>query len=155
CDGKGRTACSEAAAEKPSRAATKNATSATASSTSRSVGTTNTTVPRGIDCDAAATYNAFAGGVRPDTTVAGRSMPLLATAVWSKARRLREFDVVKPIQIIRWRGVGGFGAFGLNGRGSTARAADLRDEGGGGVTRLDRYPDDFPAARLDNVAPDD
>src|SRR4051794_15647710 len=78
--------------------------SATACSTSRSVGTTYTTVPRGRACDAAATYNAFAGGVSPETTVAGRSMPLLATAVLSRARRLREVDVVKPIQIIRFAG---------------------------------------------------
>src|SRR3954451_25120608 len=103
-DGKGRTAWSDAAAENPSSAATKNDTSDTACSRSRSVVTTYRTVPRGSACDAAATYNAFAGGVSPDTTAAGRSMPLLATAVLSSARRLREVDVVKPIQIIRSAG---------------------------------------------------
>ena len=61
---------------------------------SRSFGTTYSTAPRGIACAAAATYSAFAGGVRPDAACVGTSMPLRATALLNNASRFREVEVV-------------------------------------------------------------
>src|SRR5262249_9458372 len=75
----------------------KNATSANARSMSASAGTMYTTTPCGNAWAAAATNNAFAGGVSPDTARAGASMPLRATADFRTARRLREVDMAKLI----------------------------------------------------------
>src|SRR6185503_8542153 len=47
----------------------------------------------GRACAALATSSALAGGVRPDTTRAGTSIPLRVTAVLRTARRLREVEV--------------------------------------------------------------
>ena len=93
-EGKGSTARSVAVPDRPSKAARKNPTSATASSISPSLGTTYQTTPRGRFVAAAATKNALAAGVRPETTLAGKAIPLRAMAVFSSARNPRDVDVV-------------------------------------------------------------
>ena len=59
-----------------------------------SVGTMYRTAPLGIAWAAAATNSAFVEGVSPDTSRAGASMPLRATAVLRTARRFSEVEVV-------------------------------------------------------------
>ena len=50
--------------------------------------------PRGRFVAVAATKNALAAGVRPETTLAGKAIPLRAMAVFSSARNPRDVDVV-------------------------------------------------------------
>src|SRR5580765_4797522 len=92
-DGNGSTTRSVDAGVSPSSAPRKNETSAQASSRSPSPGSTYSTTPWGCACAAAATNNALAELVSPDTTRAGTSIPLRVTAVFRTARRLSEVEV--------------------------------------------------------------
>ena len=98
CEGNGRTACSAEESDSPSSALTKNRASPTACSRSASLGTTRRMTPCGSACAAAATNSARADGVSPDTARAGASMPLRAMAVFSRARRLSDVEVVTPAE---------------------------------------------------------
>jgi hypothetical protein len=96
CETNGRTRRSASASESPSSADRKNRTSAVICSTSASVGTITMTVS---SCSARdATNSPLADGVRPDTSRAGAPIRVRAVAVFRRARRLRELEVVKLVK---------------------------------------------------------